>query len=149
MPYVALAREEGRNFGKATIGMINGLSVRTKRIDDELEKNNLTQICVFGAGLDTRPWRIKKPSSVADPIHYFEVDFPEVFAFKLATLHDAGAVSEYEYSVGTDLSVSGWSQVLIDSGFNPNIPTFFILEGFVNYLTVDEVTAFFNILSKT
>ncbi len=96
--------------------------------------------------MDTRPWRI---SSVADPIHYFEVDFPDVFAFKLATLQHAGAVFEYEYhSVGTDLSVSGWSQVLIDSGFNPNIPTFFILEGFVNYLTVDKVTAFFNILSK-
>ena len=65
--------------------------------------------------MDTRPWRIKKPSSVADPIHYFEVDFPEVFAFKLATLQDAGAVSEYEYhSVGTDLSVSGWSQTSIN-----------------------------------
>lgn len=151
-PYaIALAGEVGRSFvedkhGKATVGMINGMSVRTKRIDDEFQNNTLKQICVFGAGLDTRAWRLKK--TVQEPVHFFEVDFPEVFAFKLSTLKEANAVSEFEYhAVTTDLSVPGWPDSLIASGFDPNTPTFYILEGFVNYLTLEEVTSFFSSLS--
>jgi len=153
-PYaVALGGVVGRNFveekhGEPATGMINGMSVRTKRIDDEFQSNTLKQICVFGAGLDTRAWRLKK--TVHEPVHYFEVDFPEVFAFKLSTLEDANAVSEFEYhSVTTDLSVPGWPDRLIAAGFDPNVPTFFILEGFVNYLTHEEVTSVFTSLSTS
>ena len=151
-PYaVALGGEVGRNFveekhGKPTKGMINGISVRTKRIDDEFESSILKQICVFGAGLDTRPWRLTK--TVHEPVRYFEIDFPEVLAFKLSTLNEMNALSAFDYrSVPTDLSVSDWSDKLLASGFEPNVPTFFILEGFVNYLTFEEVASFFTLLS--
>ncbi len=153
-PYaVALAGEAGKSFvvdkhGMPSIPMINGMSVRTKRIDDAFESNALKQICVFGAGLCTRAWRLKK--TAAEPVSYFEIDFPEVFAFKLSTLKDANAVTEFDYhAVETDLSVQGWPDHLIAAGFDPKVPTFFILEGFVNYLTVEEVTSFFTVLSTS
>jgi O-methyltransferase involved in polyketide biosynthesis len=41
------------------------------------------------------------------------------------------------------LSKSDWSEKLIAAGFNPQIPTLFVLEGFINYLTIDEVNSFF------
>lgn len=153
-PYAAaLAGEAGMKFvvdkhGMPTTAMINGMSVRTKRIDDEFESSSLKQICVFGAGLDTRAWRLKKTAS--EPVHYFELDFPEVFAFKLDTLKGANAVSDFVYhSVETDLSVQGWPEHLLAAGFDPTIPTFFILEGFVNYLTHEEVISFFTTLSTS
>lgn len=85
-----------------------------------------------------------------ETVRYFEIDFPEVFDFKLNVLHEAGAVSEFAYhSVSADLSVPGWTDSLIAAGYDPKVPTFFILEGFVNYLTVEEVTSFFTTLSST
>jgi O-methyltransferase involved in polyketide biosynthesis len=98
----ALAGEIGKKYvegkhGTPTKTMTDGLAVRTRRIDDELNRNTLTQICVFGAGLDTRPWRLKKPFLVDEPMHYFEVDFPEIFEFKLKILQEMGAASEFEY----------------------------------------------------
>jgi methyltransferase (TIGR00027 family) len=153
-PYAAaLAGEVGRNFvegkhGRPTMAMINGMSVRTKRIDDEFESNTLKQICLFGSGLDTRAWRLRK--TISEPVHFFEVDFPEVFAFKLSTLQGANAESklDFEYhAVSADLSVSGWTDRLLGAGYDPCIPTLFVMEGFVNYLTQEEVVSFFTTLS--
>jgi len=153
-PYAAiLGGEEGKSFiesrhkGKPAINLVNGLSVRTRRIDDEFKDSQLLQICVFGAGLDTRPWRLKK--TVHHPVDYFEVDFPEIFAFKIPTLEAANAVSEFIYhAVNTDLSLNDWSDKLIADGFDPTKPTFFILEGFINYLTKDEAISFFTAFSN-
>lgn len=128
--------------------LINSMAIRTKRIDDEFSSNKLTQICIFGAGLCTRAWRMK--NLLGKPVHFFEVDFPEIFAYKLAILKSVRAISEFDYhSVTTDLSEPGWPNGLIAAGFDPSKPTFFIMEGFINYLTEAEATSFFTALSTT
>ena len=60
-----------------------------------LASNNFDQVCVLGAGLDSRAWRLKmsdifKDATAVRPtsskIGYFEIDFPELFNYKLSVL---------------------------------------------------------------
>lgn len=76
--------------------------VRTKHIDEEMKTalatNSIDQVCVLGAGLDSRAWRLKMsdiykdsiPTTAIRPttskIGYFEIDFPELFNYKLSVL---------------------------------------------------------------
>lgn len=149
-PYAALlGGEVGQKFinavkkrEKTPYALIDGLAVRTKRIDDEVRSVPFKQICVPGAGLDARAWRLKKNGD--EPVHYFEVDFPEIFNFKLNTLASANATTEFVYhSVNTDLSLDGWCDDLIAADFDVTQPSLFIMEGLINYLTEDEANAFF------
>lgn len=150
-PYATiLGGEVGQKFinlmtervDKTPYALIDGLAVRTKRIDDEVRECRFSQICVPGAGLDARPWRLKKP--IDGPVHYYEVDFPEIFNFKLNALKGANATTEYEYhSVNTDLSLDSWCNDLIAAGFDVTQPTLFIMEGLINYLTKEEADSLF------
>jgi methyltransferase (TIGR00027 family) len=131
-------------------GRVDGIAVRTRKIDDEIikgySKNGYRQICVLGAGLDTRAWRLSNDSKHG--IKYFEVDFPELFAYKLPLLETAGAVSSFEYhSVIADLSLSVWPEMLIAAGFDVTQPTIWLLEGFIGYLTEDEANSLFEKIS--
>lgn len=142
-----------------SVGLVYGVAVRTRKIDDETERylraNPSCQVCCLGAGLDTRPWRIDltAPNEGKDPVDtsrigYFEVDFPEIFDFKLPILADAGAISKFDYrNVVADLSLPGWTDKLISAGFSPSIPTFWLLEGFTGYLTAEEFHAVFDTMS--
>jgi methyltransferase (TIGR00027 family) len=128
-------------------------AVRTKKIDDEILKavneEDFTQICVLGAGLDSRPWRLQ--ISVDHPIHYFEVDFQEIFDFKLPTLASEGAITRFAYhNVVADLTakIDTWPEVMLAAGYDPTVPTLWLLEGFINYLTREEAVALMNRLSN-
>ncbi len=136
----------------APYGLIDGIAVRTNKIDSEIScainLDNFDQICVLGAGLDTRPWRLTK--DVERSVHYFEVDFQELFDFKLPILNNAGATSTFEYhNVVADLSLPIWPEVLIKSGFDATKRTLWQLEGLIGYLTEDEANALFRTISGT
>ena len=130
------------------------VSTRTSFIDRFLFSNLATsppaehnfQVCVLGAGLDARPWRIKSPagstSGYAD-ISYFEVDFPEIFEYKLPIIESLNGTSEFNYhSVQADLSLPTWPEHLLGSGFDATKPTVWILEGIAMYLTPAEIDVF-------
>lgn len=129
---------------------INGMAVRTRKIDDEifsaLSNSNIKQVVVLGAGLDSRPWRLNMQSYCNNDmkkhlseVHWYEVDFPEIFNFKLDTLaqHDAKTCCIY-HNVIADLSLTGWVDILKQSGYDSLQPSFWLLEGFINYLKEDE-----------
>lgn len=79
---------------------------------------------------------------VEHPVHFFEVDFQVIFDFKLPVLEREGAVSPYEYhNVVADLSIDTWPEVLLAAGYDPRVPTVWLLEGFINYLTAEEAAA--------
>lgn len=132
------------------LGLIDGIAVRTKKLDDEVVKgyqiDNFQQICVLGAGLDSRPWRLKNEANL--PISYFEVDFAEVFDFKIHALVEVNAVANFRYvSVAADLSLSSWSTTLESAGFDRSIPTLWLLEGFISYLTEAEADALLEMIT--
>ncbi len=159
-PYADLmGGEVGRNFVNSPkflseqerpLGLIDGLAIRTRKIDDELMRSlkdlHIRQVCVLGAGLDTRPWRLE--SIAGEDVHYFEVDFHELFDYKLPLLQNAGAVSPFHYhSVVADLSLPEWPITLMNAGLDKNKPTVWILEGLINYLTPDEAVSMFSTIN--
>jgi methyltransferase (TIGR00027 family) len=173
-PYAAaLAGEFGRQFlqkmgieiknfsgSKSDAGQNNMListSTRTKVIDDfmlDTFETGIHQVVVFGAGLCTRPWRLEPRSSTASSeiIRYFEIDFQEVFNYKLGVLAKQNAVVKpgFEYhSVTADLSLPAiWPMQLQEAGYDPSKPTLIVMEGFFNYLTETELEVLFTVIQN-
>lgn len=155
-------KKVGKSLFEERQGLLDGVAMRTRKIDDELKLaiNSLEyeQICVLGAGVDCRPWRLhmEKPDLVRagvsistdlSSIKYFEVDFPEIFSFKNSKLN--GVESPFDYvAVNADLSLSDWPQKLVDAGFNPNKKTVWLLEGLTGYLTENELHKLFEVISN-
>lgn len=116
-----------------------GIAVRTTMIDRTLQailtaNPAIHQICTLGAGLDTRPWRLSLST-----VDFFEVDFHEIFAFKLPLLAREGAMTTCRYhAVEADLSLGNWMDRLQAAGLDPSRPTVWLLEGLTGYLTLEE-----------
>ena len=135
--------------------LVNGVALRTMVIDDRiaegLQQDGFRQICVLGAGLDTRPWRLgltrdsmQISLSLGEGVLWFELDFPEIFEFKLSILEEASARPLCAYRpVAVDLSLP-WMDQLIAQGFKKDTPTLWLLEGFTGYLLEEELSRVFS-----
>lgn len=109
---------------------------RTKFFDDFLASATgagLQQVVIVAAGLDARAFRIEMP---ADTVLY-EIDKPAVLEFKNKVLaqHSAQAKAE-RHSVVADLR-EDWPTALTAAGFNPKIPSAWMVEGLLMYLPGD------------
>lgn len=80
-----------------------------------------TQIVLLGAGLDTHAYRLSWPRAV----HLFEIDLPQLFAFKEPVLEGIRPACD-RHVVPADLGGSEWPKVLLDSGFQPEVPTHWV-----------------------
>jgi len=125
--------------------MADMCGVRTKTIDDFVVQNlrdgSTEQILVFGAGLDTRAWRLKLDPPQQKSISYFELDFPEIFNYKLPKLEQMNAMTDFNYhAVSADLSLPNWTEIVEKAGFDRKKKTLFLMEGFANYLKEEELT---------
>ncbi|HET7311196.1 MAG TPA: SAM-dependent methyltransferase [Mycobacteriales bacterium] len=115
------------------------ISIRTRFFDDYLlaaVHSGIRQVVVLGAGLDTRAFRLEVP----DPdVHWFELDLPDVLAFKQAVLEAEGAVPRgHRTPIAVDLAAD-WSAALQVAGFCLASPTAWLAEGLLVYL--DRATA--------
>lgn len=149
---VSLIGEEDKVTPGERKRFLNAISARTKVIDDYVLESlaaGIEQIVVFGAGLDTRPWRLHLPPPQDRRVSYFEIDFPEVFNYKLGVLAEQQAVSDFDYhSVVADLSIPSWPDTLAAAGFQRDAKTLVLMEGFANYLTEEELTILMSRLSQ-
>ncbi|MFD6463873.1 class I SAM-dependent methyltransferase [Streptomyces roseolus] len=92
------------------------------------------QVVVLGAGLGTRAFRLSMPADLV----WFELDQPEIFAFKEPVLQRLSPRSAcHRHTVPVDLR-SDWAGPLIDSGFQQTVPTTWIEEGVLGYLPHDK-----------
>jgi methyltransferase (TIGR00027 family) len=92
------------------------------------------QVALLAAGLDTRAFRLDWPEGT----RLFELDLPPVLAFKEEVLREQGAVARCERVViATDL-LGDWPAVLVASGFDAAVPTAWLVEGLLVYLSADE-----------
>ncbi|WP_099021857.1 class I SAM-dependent methyltransferase [Mycolicibacterium palauense] len=109
------------------------IAVRTRFFDDFFIRaagSGIRQAVILAAGLDTRAYRLAWPVGTV----VFEVDQPEVMAFKTATLAGLGAEPAAEHrAVGIDLRAD-WPAALRAAGFDPARPTAWIAEGLLIYL---------------
>jgi methyltransferase (TIGR00027 family) len=117
-------------------GMIDGLAVRTRRIDDDIAAvvnvEGGVQVVVLGAGLDSRPWRLGE--FIKRSTNWFEVDFPEIFDYKLPIVSVGSTGSIRHVRVDADLSTPTWINKLIESGYEVSRPSVWLLE--VNFYTL-------------
>lgn len=102
--------------------------------------DGIRQAVILAAGLDARAWRLAWPAGCV----VYEIDQPKVLAFKTDTLesHPATPIASH-VGVGIDLRL-GWPTALVESGFDPSIPTAWSAEGLLPYLTADAQDLLFD-----
>jgi methyltransferase (TIGR00027 family) len=123
------------------------IAVRTRFFDEFLlaaTTAGIRQAVILAAGLDARAYRLAWPAGTV----VFEVDQPEVMAFKTTTLTQLGAEPSAERrAVGIDLR-DDWPTALRDNFLDAAAPTAWIAEGLLPYLPpeaqdrlLDNITA--------
>lgn len=128
----AFPEEQRLTAGQRSIGMAFAVHavIRTRYYDEYLLAAGDSQVVLLAAGLDSRayrlPWR--------DRVHVFEVDLPEVLAFKQSVLDARAAAPKcVRTTVPADLH-DDWSAVLDSAGFDRSRPTAWLIEGLLVYL---------------
>src|SRR5277367_3056838 len=96
----------------------------------EATEAGIRQAVILASGLDARAYRLAWPTGTT----VFEVDQPEVIAFKTETLAELGAAPTTDRrTVAIDLRFD-WPAALLEAGFDRNQPTAWIAEGLLGYL---------------
>lgn len=110
-----------------------GMAVRTRHFDTlftDAAAAGVRQAVILAAGLDARAYRLAWPAGTT----IYELDQPEVIAFKGETLAQLGAEPAADRRpVAIDLR-EDWPKALRDNGFDPTQPTSWIAEGLLIYL---------------
>lgn len=92
--------------------------------------HGVDQAVILAAGLDARAWRLPW----VDGSVVYEIDQPQVLAFKADTLAAHGAQPATAYrTVPIDLRAD-WPTALREAGFDPSTPTAWSAEGLLPYL---------------
>ena len=109
------------------------IAVRTRFFDDffvAATGSGIRQAVILASGLDTRAYRLPWPTGTV----VYEIDQPEVIAFKTRTLADLGAEpTARRQTVAIDLR-DDWPTALVEAGFDPTAPTAWSAEGLLVYL---------------
>jgi methyltransferase (TIGR00027 family) len=120
-----------------------GMAVRTRWFDQmflDAAASGVRQAVILAAGLDARAYRLPWPDGTV----VYEVDQPEVIAFKTTTLAELGARPTATHrTVAIDLR-EDWPQALRDNGFDPTQPTSWSVEGLLIYLPSDAQDKLFD-----
>lgn len=113
--------------------MVNGMAVRTRFFDDccaASTEAGIRQVVIMASGLDARAYRLPWPTGTV----VFELDQPDVIAFKTTTLEAIGAhPSAQRHTAPIDLR-EDWPKALRENGFDPSAPTAWLAEGLLIYL---------------
>src|SRR6202046_2891718 len=101
--------------------MSEQITVRTRFLDDfvvQAAESGIRQAVILASGLDTRAYRLPWRADTT----VFEIDQPQVIAFKTRTLADLGAEPPADRpQVAIDLR-EDWPAALVEAGFDPQPP---------------------------
>lgn len=129
--------------GTATVAMTAVMAVRTRFFDDfftEAADCGIRQAVILATGLDSRAYRLGWPAGTV----VYEVDQPDVIAFKTRTLTELGAQPTAELrTVAVDLR-DDWPDALRRSGFDVTKPTAWSAEGLLVYLPAEAQDRLFD-----
>jgi methyltransferase (TIGR00027 family) len=113
--------------------MPDAMAARTRFFDaffHEATQAGIRQAVILASGLDARAYRLDWPTDMT----VFEVDQPQVIAFKTETLAGLGAAPTADRrTVAIDLR-QNWPAALAEAGFDRSQPTAWIAEGLLGYL---------------
>ena len=119
------------------------ITVRTRFFDDFFvgaTDAGIRQAVILASGLDTRAYRLPWQAGTV----VYEIDQPEVIAFKTRTLADLGAEpAAQRRTVAIDLR-DDWPAALQEAGFDAQQPTAWSAEGLLVYLPPDAQDRLFD-----
>jgi len=120
-----------------------GMAVRTRHFDSlftDAAAAGVRQAVILAAGLDARAYRLAWPAGTT----IYELDQPEVIAFKGETLAQLGAEPAADRRpIEIDLREE-WPKALRDNGFDATQPTAWIAEGLLIYLPTEAQDLLFD-----
>jgi methyltransferase (TIGR00027 family) len=136
-PRIARVLEE--SSGDETINQVrrDAIAVRTRYFDEYLlsaTRSGSRQVVLLAAGLDARAYRLRWREGV----RLWELDMPEVFAFKERVLSARGATPGCERRVVPVDLREAWPAALVQAGFEPSTSTAWLIEGLLMYLDEGE-----------
>ncbi|MEZ0367233.1 class I SAM-dependent methyltransferase [Mycobacterium sp. pUA109] len=122
-------------------------AVRTNFFDAyfaEAADAGIRQVVILASGLDSRAYRLDWPAQTT----VYEIDQPEVLAYKSATLARSGATPSAERrEVASDLR-QDWPAALRAAGFDPTERTAWLAEGLLMYLPAPAQDRLFTQISE-
>jgi methyltransferase (TIGR00027 family) len=123
------------------------IAVRTRFFDDFFNAataSGVRQAVILASGLDTRAYRLPWPAGTV----VYEIDQPEVIAFKTQTLADLGAEpTAVRRTVAIDLR-DDWPEALRQAGFDADAPTAWSAEGLLVYLPPEAQDRLFDNITE-
>ncbi|MFD9961217.1 class I SAM-dependent methyltransferase [Amycolatopsis sp. NPDC058986] len=112
---------------KVKASLITGTALRARKLDDAVRRfvgaHPDAVVLDLGCGLDTRVFRCDPPGGV----DWYDVDFPEVVAFRPRFLPDRSRL------IGADLSTPGWAAALPGDR-----PAMIVAEGLLPFMPGDS-----------
>ena len=121
--------------------IIAALIARTCYFDayfQDAAADGIRQIGILAAGLDARAYRLEWPVGTT----VFELDLPKVLEFKENALAQARPAVDRR-AVAVDLR-QDWPAALRDNGFDPTVPTAWLVEGLLRYLPAEAQDRLFD-----
>ena len=139
---IARQVQEGREGIKIRFARLlaNTLALRTLAIDAAVRSAvsaGARQLVILGAGYDGRAWRMPELSGVK----VFEVDHPATQGVKRARVQGLKQAAATVTFVPTNFEHDSLAEVLDRAGHDEPVPTCWIWEGVVMYLTRDAMRA--------
>lgn len=148
-PWAAsLAGQEGADWiARRTPDSVVPIVIRTRFFDDFLQRITreyaLRQVVLMASGLDTRAFRLAWPEGT----QVFELDQPAVLQHKEQVLASAGAQPSCLRQVIEQDLAGSWQPSLKRSGFRSDLPSLWLLEGFLFYLPSDLIGSILEAIS--
>jgi len=116
---------------------------RTRFGDDFLQwhydEGGCRQLVLLGAGMDARAWRLTHMPE----LRVFEVDQQTTFDVKEPLVRGEALTVHSREVVGTEFNGDRkrWAEDLLAKGFDTSVPTVWLLEGLLMYLSMDDSRA--------
>jgi methyltransferase (TIGR00027 family) len=120
------------------------LVVRTVAIDEAVRAAASPQLVILGAGLDGRAWRMKELRDAT----VFEVDHPASQRDKRARVATLTQAAREVHFVPVDFQRDSLDDALAKAGHNAALPTTWIWEGVVMYLSPADVEATLAVIAR-
>lgn len=134
-------------FDNQTDGIYGSQVCRTRFIDEKMQAaldSGIEQILILGAGLDTRAYRM----ALNEQAKVFEIDLAWVQKYKTEKLKKFyGALPKQVCYAPIDFNMQAISEVLKESPFDFQKPTFIIWEAVTQYISPAAVTKTFQFIS--
>lgn len=112
---------------------ISRIAFAEKKLLEFAGDKDKCQYVICGAGMDTFAFRNSNPN-----IKIFELDHPDTGRYKKERIKELEWIVPQNVSfVPIDFAVDDMTEVLINAGFDPKVPSFFAILGVTYYLTLD------------